>query len=294
MKKKSQEPKLFIGFYLLAIVIVACFLPLCKEKQDLAGKVLAMTGIVEISGATTGARRTLAYDLLNSDQARYQPGEMLETAENSNADLGFRTGVFIRILSSSKIQFSGTKIFGGDSPDNLVLDLNRGAVGLKATKLPAKAIIALRTPTAVASVRGTEYLVEFKDGVTTVLVQEGAVAVGPPDIEPTQVVAAGQKAVVAADLQVQLTVQTPAERDRVKRFLAALGDPARKKIDENAELGTPEAIRAHYGELHLVTMKDGRVYTGFVAQHGDLVKVHTSYGVIEIPEAEIQTITDAR
>lgn len=276
--------------------MLAGTLTLCKPKsRTYAAMVTGMTGIVEITGAGDGAtKRTLSYEQLGQDPARFSQGEQLSTDENSNADLTFIGNVFVRVASESQVMLSGSKLLKGENFQELVFDLNQGALAYKSSILPRGASVKVTTPTAVAAVRGTEFLILHQDGQTAVLVQEGSVAVGPPGAEPTRVVEADQKAIIHAGGKVDVGPSLPEERERVQRFLAGLGDPNRKGIDEQQEFGTVDAIRSHYGEIHLVTMEDGRQYTGYVAQHGDLIKVHTTYGVIEIPDAEIKTITEAQ
>lgn len=281
---------------ILSAGLILAGLAACKPKQRThAAMVTGMTGIVEISGAEVEkSKRTLSYEQLGKDPARFSQGERLRTDENSNADLTFVGNVFVRIASESNLLLSGSKLLDGDKFENLVFDLNQGALAYKSNKLPAAASVTVKTPTAVASVRGTEFLLIHEEGQTALLVQEGSVAVGPPGAEPTTPVEAGQKAIIETGKEIQVGASLPEERERVKRFLAGLGDPNRKGLDEKKEFGTDAAIRSHYGELHRVTMEDGRSYTGYVAQHGDLVKVHTTYGVIEIPDGEIQSITEVQ
>lgn len=290
---KCKQMQILLAM-LLVMVVAAC-----KESsapREYAAMVTTITGLVEITGegAQEEATRMLTFHEVGKPPARFKQGELLATDENSNADLTFVGNIQVRVGSESKLRLSGSKLLGGEAFEEIVFDLNQGVFAYKSDKLPASSSLVVKTPTAVASVRGTEFLLRYENGQTELLVQSGSVAIGPPGEEPETIVAPDQKAVVGADRQVAVVAQTEAERLNVERFLAGLGDPNRKQLDLERSFESAEAIRAHYGEIHTVTLQGGRQYTGYVARHGDLTKVHTAYGVIEIPESDIETITEVQ
>ena len=99
-----------------------------------------------------------------------------------------------------------------------------GAARLVVKPAPGKAIVETWTPTAIAAVRGTEYIVEVTPDATAVLVVEGTVAVSNwrPDVRGTVILRPGQGT----------TVRT----DRAPQPPAQWGEPRRRSIDERTRL----------------------------------------------------------
>jgi len=87
-----------------------------------------------------------------------------------------------------------------------------------------RAAVEMWTPTAIAAVRGTEYIAEVTAGATAVLVVEGAVAVSNlrPDVRGTVVLQAGQGTTVRAD--------------RAPQPPARWGDARRRAVEEATRL----------------------------------------------------------
>jgi hypothetical protein len=118
------------------------------EVLTLQGKVTAMNPAGEVRTLKEG-------DLVAS-------GEIVETAEVSSVDLAFdkEWKNVTRVESDSRMKVG--RVFP------TLLELNEGGVFAKLKSLPKDSSFEVKTPTAVASVRGTEYRTTFMGGQTQV------------------------------------------------------------------------------------------------------------------------------
>lgn len=64
--------------------------------------------------------------------------------------------------------------------------------------------------------------------------------------------------------------------------------------EERTRFDTEEEIKQHFGSLQEVTLGDGRVYRGYVKVNGDQVSIYTTFSVIEVNRALVQSITDLK
>ena len=99
-----------------------------------------------------------------------------------------------------------------------------GAARFVVKPAPGRPLVETWTPTAVAAVRGTEYIVEVTPDGTAILTVTGAVAVSNwrPDVRGTVVLRPGQGTTVRAD--------------RVPQPPTQWGEPRRRSIDERTRL----------------------------------------------------------
>ncbi len=172
-------------------ITIACLLALavafinCKKaKEDLQGGVITFSkGTVKI------------FDKDGKEQAIKQdsfllPDYKIETGKDSFADLQLTDGVLLRIKENSSLILR--KIFVDSANGELYtdLDLNKGKIFAKVgSKLGKNSKFNVITPTVVASVRGTEFIVEETGKGTSTRVGDGSVEVTDLDDPDKQAVA---------------------------------------------------------------------------------------------------------
>lgn len=101
--------------------------------------------------------------------------DVIVTGERSSCDLKIG-GSVIRIKQSSKLEFAS--LMKGKDGENTVLDLNEGKLLCKPKKLLKDDKFTVKTPTAIAAVRGTQFTVESDVKKTTrIKVYDGKVKV---------------------------------------------------------------------------------------------------------------------
>ena len=162
------------------IVIAAAFAPVNAGKSALT---LAAGGEVKlISGGKTSALER---------GMRVSANQVVETGADGYATIQMSPSLIARIGENSRVEIKSLP--GGK---NLVqLALKRGSLGARAKKGQQAQI---ETPAAVAAVRGTEFIVEADGDESTVLVNEGAVAVSDAEGN-SENVKAGNKAEVGPE-----------------------------------------------------------------------------------------------
>lgn len=136
-------------------------------QDALAGHLSRLTGAVAVlrNGAETAAG--IGSDILVTDTVR--------TGTDGKAEVTFTDGSVLTVGPDSEVAVS---FFAPDASESVaLLDLISGIARMTVNKATAWGRFEVRTTTAVASVRGTEYLVEALPDKSSVFVAEGRVAV---------------------------------------------------------------------------------------------------------------------
>ncbi len=117
---------------------------------------------------------------------KVRPGTIIQTSNNSSLKLIFGNGDHINIGPSTSYRFSVSE--DKDKKERAVIDVYYGKVRalISKDKKNPRSGMRLKTPTAVAGVRGTDFFVSYNAGKGTELkVIRGKVAVVPQKIQPT-------------------------------------------------------------------------------------------------------------
>ena len=126
-----------------------------------------------LSGTATVVRQG-AESPLAIDQA-INIADTVRTAADSRAEVTFTDGSILTVGPSSEVAVS---FFAPEASESTaLLDLVSGIARMTVNKATAWGRFEVRTTTAVASVRGTDYLVEALPEKSSVFVAEGRVAV---------------------------------------------------------------------------------------------------------------------
>lgn len=166
--------KLLTAIILPALLALA-FLsgPVQAAKTKGAAAVSSLQGKVEIS--TDGKKWG---DVSKNDVL--DPGMILRTGAGGKIKLVLDDGTAVVIGEMSQVRISKLDVDYASSDRTTEFDLESGAARASVSKLSSKTSqFEIRTPSAVAGVRGTDFAVELDDDATThVTVFEGRVEVG--------------------------------------------------------------------------------------------------------------------
>jgi hypothetical protein len=162
---------------LLLFAVHSFFLVQQANAADTIGKFTFVTGTVDVLRAGT----------LPAVSAKMHDPVMLKdvirTKSNARAEITLHDNTIVRIAQRSRIDMS--EYVSTDTLTRCLIELPRGMVQSIVEKGKAQRISSspdantfqIRTPNAVAGVRGTDFFVAYDSDVTTVLLQEGNVCV---------------------------------------------------------------------------------------------------------------------
>lgn len=205
-------------------LLVACaiLLPLAaacgKKSLDVQGGVLtALTGTLTVRSAS-GIVSKVGSEALNTKAAILGPGTVIEVSQPGQADIAFTSGVLLRVAGGGKLTITSARVLADQNFTQTQLRLDHGKLFVRSPKLGKTSRLAVVTPTAVAAVRGTDFLVKTEKGKTSTLVGEGSVEVSDDQISELKPVEAGQKADVDAKGAVDVQPQTEEDKQELNNM----------------------------------------------------------------------------
>jgi len=132
---------------------------------------------------------------------------VIKTENDSYVNLQLSNGVIVRIGANSQLTLN--QLLRKDNQEEYNLQLSQGEVLSKVEKDKKKQIkLDIQSPTAIASVRGTEFLVESNPNSTTIAVNKGKVEVSSIDGSQKQTIEAGEKIVATFNEQKKSIMDT--------------------------------------------------------------------------------------
>ncbi len=102
-------------------------------------------------------------------------GDIIETGKDGKVSVQSSSGVIFQIGTDAIVKIGDLAVTGTGS--SLLIDLQRGSVAASVAHGSGSHDVRITTPTATASVRGTEFLVEADEEETSILVEEGEIEV---------------------------------------------------------------------------------------------------------------------
>jgi len=297
--KKLLKRAVFIGAAAAAAMIISCAKEAKKEFF-----ICFYTGTVEQT--RNGAPVTLEV------KGAVQEGDVFTVGEKSTLILQSSDGIVIRCESNTEAVISSI-----NDVTKREITLNKGKLLSSVDKLTKGHGYAVKTPTAVASVRGTQFLTEFDGAKSIVAVGRGVVSVkrtaGAADEKLTE---KGNTAVVEAEkeivelrevnkvetLELAKLEKTPVVVDVEKKTPAEVKDLFKdtEKTDEeiNSQMEevsglSPAEMKAKYGRIDVITLYSGRVIQGVIISRGESYRVLTTNGTINVKAKDVRR-TDIR
>jgi len=292
-----------LNFQLLLITAVIAAASSCSKKEEKA--------FVSFFAGTASIERQGEASVPVKVQDQVKDGDIIETGERSYVIVQTDDGIVIRFDAGTRVVFKSIS-----DVKNRELNLDRGKVVSSVSKLKKESEYRVKTPTAVASVRGTEFLTEYDKGKTIVAVGKGKVSVVKIATSEETPVDAGNTAVVAEsiDAAVELREINKVEELEISKIqgipvIDNIGKADAAAIEENfsdteerteeinqeieklleKDSWTLEKIKAKYGRIDVVTLYNGRIIRGAIIGRGAYVKILTPGGVVTVKGKDIRT-----
>ncbi|GAB5045721.1 FecR family protein [Thermodesulfovibrio sp. TK110] len=173
IKKLLFMAKRGISFFFYSFVV--CFLFISAASAEEVGKITAIQGKVDI----LRAGKLPAVSARINDSVHLN--DVIRTKTDSRAEITFRDGTVVKIAPRSRIDIS--EYFTDGETLRVTLNVPRGKVGAAVAEKTVEKIKAsskanrfeIKTPIAVAGVRGTNYIVAHYPTYSTVTVITGRV-----------------------------------------------------------------------------------------------------------------------
>jgi len=299
--------KVMISLAAVALVAVACGEK--KEQANLeSAKFTYVKGDVLVSGKPAALGQAVSKDAT------------IEVKANSMAVLQFASAASITLKANSVLSIANLTKNDSGKP---VIELSQSSGSSFSKIAKGQSEFSIKTPTAVAGVRGTSFELIVGNGKTTqIKLLEGKVAVAKAsatteELAQATVVEAGQKveATTAAiskpaeisegeksSLQAMNTVEiAPASGkvvvpESVEKY--ATGVAATASLQEQAKADAPVVkkltladIKAKYGRIAKIQTKNGKEYVGYFNQQGAEMTIQTVDGRVSVPVASVQKVT---
>lgn len=247
----------------------------------------------------------------------------IEVKKNSMAVLQFSNAASITLKANTTLSIANMNKGSNGMP---VIELSQSSGSSFSKIAKGQSEFSIKTPTAVAGVRGTSFELTVGNGkVTQIKLLEGKVAVAKADatteineatFENATIVEAGQKIDATAT-----KVSAPVEiSDVEKSSLQAMNSVEIAPVngaavvpDSVAAYATGEAataslataapakaevkkltladIKAKYGRIAKIQTKNGKEYVGYFNQQGGEMTIQTVDGQVRVPVASVQKIT---
>jgi hypothetical protein len=290
-----------------AAIILASVTPSgCVKEKKAEVPVTVMNKVGKVSLNSPG--NALPID------AALHAGDRILTGEKSMVTLLFPENSAVRIYEKTEFTISGMGPAGTAGAGDTEFAANKGRAMLVIAKLSKSVSLRVKTPTAVASVRGTSFVVAVDDAAkkgagasTDVKVLSGSVYVEANDRpQINSLVQAGEMVSVAGDSTDAEATAIPektlkelmAEKTDVGEMSGISQEPESKqevKPDKKEKqapvLKTERAIKEYYHKLEEVELDDGTTLIGAVIyQNTAVAKVHTPHGIVQVPTRSIKTI----
>lgn len=146
--------------------------PAAVEAAEPVARVTALAGSAVVAPPGGVRARTL------EPGAVLNEGDSVSTGRDSRLKLAFEDGSVLQLGAETTLTIT---LFAGTRENrSVLLDAPRGVFRAIVEKLSTGARFEVRGNTAVASVRGTDFMAEIKDGAVGVFVVEGVVVVAGP------------------------------------------------------------------------------------------------------------------
>ena len=292
--------------YLMPVLILLIAVSCVKENKE-AAPVMLISKIGQVSLNTRGNELPAS--------AVIRIGDTIITGEKSMASLLIPERSGIKIYENSEFIIARRDTAGNGTAADTQFSIDRGTVLLLIERLTESARFTVTTPTAVASVRGTSFLVAVdteknrdKGGTTGVTVVRGSVRVETKDNpRESRTVQQGGMVVVSNDTVVEEKKEIPdstfnklKEEENDLNTSISLEADGTESIPEKSAISpaktppvlkTERDIKEYYHKLEEINLDDGtRLIGAVIYQDRQVVKIHTANGVIQVPTSSIKNI----
>jgi hypothetical protein len=224
-------------------------------------------------------------------------GDLVITADKSFAVIQLSGGSVCRVEKNTTLEL--TSVLGNEKN----LTLKNGIVLSKIGKLKKDEQYLVKTPLAIAAVRGTEFMTAYNGTKTTVSVGDGKVNVIRSDTTGDNPVDTGNTAVVSNSVEMRGVNNDEAVELEKLKPVNFIPEVEKKSDDELNEIGKtlvvedsiPEnrkmaldEIRKRYNRIDTVTLYSGKVIKGAILSRGKTFRIVTPSGTISVESSKIK------
>ena len=210
-----------LSLYLLVIFVLIGLRPTLACAASIAS-LRSVSGAVDIlkGGATPGLQAK------NGDQI--STGDMIRTKSKAFVEVVYHDGSVLKVAEQSRIDIG--EHFSGKNPGGSEVRLARGKVQAVIDLSKAQSSgsgqkkFEIRTPNAIAGVRGTDFFVNHQQGVTNVYVKTGEVYSFNPRI-PAQMVNLRPGTVTTVTGNLAPLAPRPAQPQEIQKMQTGLTAP---------------------------------------------------------------------
>jgi len=277
-----------------AVIALACLS--CTKEGPPVTVVTFTVGTTHLVRENEPPRRLCTGETLNK-------GDRIITGENSEVAIQAGGTILIKVLPNSAVALSSLLESGRCS-----LFQERGKILSKSKKLMKGESYLVHNRTAIAAVRGTEFMVTFERGVSSVAVAEGRVEVTKIETGERRFIGEGGKAVIS-DAFDRVPLQKVdflyIKKVSIVPFVDDLKDidvesakeiekgfrPEEKRIDAEIEkllsVSLIEMLKM-YGKIDVVKLYSGKTIRGIITERGEEIVILTPGGTVSVPRVKVQ------
>ncbi|MDH5657340.1 MAG: FecR domain-containing protein [Spirochaetia bacterium] len=225
-----------IKIQILLLTGIAFFISFCSKKEttDFQGAIIThVNGLVEVSSLNNPSNfSTITPDKVYSKEGMILPGQIIKTGKDSRVDLQLKDGILFRLGPETKILLKESQILSGENFHKVEIDLSKGKMFTTVNKMEGASSFKVKTPTAIAGVRGTDFLVVSDEVSSDILVEDGSVEVLTESGD--EIVDGGNKAnTTEEEIKVsELTEEDKQELSEMGSDLHSINETAKTQIQE--------------------------------------------------------------
>jgi len=172
----NTKRRVFLTVFLISIFL--CLTVKAASPQNAVATIYKIAGKVEIkqSGSEKWEKAKVEMPLT--------AGMALRTGKNAEAFIKWSTGSVVKFSAQTSMNFSELSLDKTSKIEKTTIDISEGRLFANVKKMLNKnSEFNVKTPTAIAGVRGTGFLAETSEGKTTFAVVEGQVSVTAEGVE---------------------------------------------------------------------------------------------------------------
>jgi len=185
-----------------AVGLVALLLALLWAEPMLAQSVRAIGSVSELVGDCVVSRYGANQAQALTVGAELYEGDSVRTAEGARLKLAFIDGSVVQLGEGTDLALDWFLYAPEEQTQNVLLRATAGIFRVIAELVLPRSAFVVQTPTAAASVRGTDWITEAAPGASAIVVLEGNVGVQnvDPSVAGAVVLDPGEGTTVEAEL----------------------------------------------------------------------------------------------
>lgn len=313
----------------MMLVLVCMFLQTCNWKSEVALE--ATRGAIVVFNVGDNVIQkpdgTVTFITLGTE---VKGGDTIKTNDRGKVDIQFMTGTSIRVAPSTVLTIDALIKQSEVRDHNYIrITLPAGKLFANVNKINKKDEFKILTPTTIAGVRGTSFIVDVDKGKTNVKVNSGSVGLAMLDkssLENYDVIATEGLEIKTVDKKYRLVKSTinMEEEKELATVISVLPNIAEKLIETSKNDGlelrklelqieslqeskrkdfirsraenpkrfkSNKEIQNYYGRLEMIKLTDGGKYVGAIMlQKDEKMYVNSEHMIYEIDMNKIEEV----